>query len=275
MLECENCPYNICGNIPAPKPIKNDFVVVGMCPTNQDIKTGKPLASRGGKLLNDTLQLTGLPKPAITLALLCKPLDEKKVSKEAVLNCRNRLIEELKIIKPKLVVALGNVAIQSLQNDFKIKITQVLSCAMPWVENKSVTIIPTYHPAKIIRNPGDYKTFLNSFIYAYQLFLGQKPKNPGKTIYAVADSELKAQACSKFLTELPAEAVVSCDIETVGTDPKTAEILVVGFGYAKNKVIIFPQEFLSYVKEILTKSRVKFVYHRSQFDTAILSERLS
>lgn len=275
MLECENCPYNICGNIPAPMPIRNDIAVVGMSPGNQEIKEGKPFVGRSGKLLRETLSLSGLPEPAITNALLCKPLDEKKVSKEAVLNCRNRLIEELKIIKPKLILALGNVAIQSLQKDFKIKITQVLSCAMPWVEDKSVTIIPTYHPAKILRNPGDYKTFLNSFIYAYQLFLGQKPKNPGKTTYAVADNEYKAQACTQFLISLPSEEIISCDIETVGTDPKTAEILVVGFGYAKNKVIIYPQEFLSYVKEVLTKSKVKFVYHRSQFDTAILSERIS
>jgi DNA polymerase-1 len=267
---CNNCQYNICGRIPAIEPLPNTLAIIGMAPGNEELKQGKPFVGRSGSLLRETLIKAQLPTPIITNALLCKPIDEKKVDKKAILNCRGRLIAEIKQIKPKLIITLGNIALQALQNDFKLKIGQVISTPLQWVEDESITVLPNYHPAKILRNPGDYKTFQNCFLYAKQLLDGESKKDPGETHYIIIENEEQAKAVTEFLINLNPSDVISCDIETTSLKISKAVILCVGFSFAKNKSIIFTPEFLPYVKYILEHSRAKFVYHKSQYDTGVM-----
>jgi DNA polymerase-1 len=135
------------------------------------------------------------------------------------------------------------------------------------IENELGLILPVYHPAAILRRSGDYKTFFNGFLYARKLLDSpDNIKNPGETTYIVAGQSNYKQLID-FLTN---HFLLSCDIETTGLNPKTDKITAIGFSYAKNKVIIFPPEFLPDTRPIFDKCQV--IYHRSQFDTAVLAE---
>ena len=271
MTNCNQCPYNICGRIPAQIPFKTDLVICGMAPGSEELKKQAPFQGRSGKLLRETLLKAGLDENYfITNALLCKPLNDDNVSKVAIKLCRDRLIKEIKACNPRFIIALGNVAINSLQNDKSLKIGSIHSTPTPWIENPNVTIIPIFHPAKILRNIGDYHTFLNGFIYTKQLLNKGKKKDPGITTYTIINQD-NVKEITQFIINF--SGVISCDIETTGLNPRKAEILAIGFGYDKNKVIIFPgMDFLPYIKSIFMNSCAKFVYHRSQFDTAVLNE---
>lgn len=267
---CLQCPYINCGRIPPQKPFNSDIVIVGMAPGSDELKKQTPFVGRSGKLLRETLDVSGFTQiPYITNALLCKPLNENNVSKDAIKLCRERVVEEVKSAQPKFIIALGNIALASLQNTNKLKIGSVHSVPLKWVEDENVTIIPIYHPAKILRNAGEYQTFLNAFIYANKLYKGEKVKDPGETKWTVVESIDQAKQIEKDIFD---NDVISCDVETVGLNPKTAKLLCIGFGIEKNKAIVFPweEQFIPYIKSIIENSRAKFVYHRSQFDTAVL-----
>jgi len=269
--QCNQCPYNICGRIPAQITFKSDIVIVGMAPGNDELKQKKPFVGRSGKLLRETLLKAGFDQTYyITNALLCKPLNEKNVSREAIQLCRPRLIEEIKKCSPKFILALGNTAISSVQNTFSLKVTSIHGTPIPYSEDSSITVIPIFHPAKVLRNYGDYHTFLNGFLYAKQLYDGCQKKDPGVTQYVLVN-ESNAEQVTKFL--INHEPVMSCDIETTSLNPKKAEILCIGFGITKNLVYIYPMDFLPYIKSIFEDCRAKIVYHRSQFDTAVLQAK--
>ena len=271
MTNCNQCPYNICGRIPAQTPFKTDLVICGMAPGSEELKKQAPFQGRSGKLLRETLLKAGLNENYfITNALLCKPLNDNNVSKVAIKLCRDRLIKEVKACNPRFIIALGNVAINSLQNDKSLKIGSIHSMPMPWTEDTSIQIIPIFHPAKILRSIGDYHTFLNGFIYTKQLLNKGKKKDPGITHFTIINQD-NVEEITQFIINF--SGIISCDIETTSLNPRKAEILAIGFGYDKNKVIIFPgMDFLPYIKSIFRDSCAKFVYHRSQFDTAVLNE---
>lgn len=262
---CTNCPYLNCPRIPPTPTFNTDLAIVGMAPGNEELIQGKPFVGRSGDLLHQTLSKSGfITEPFITNALLCMPPDEKNVNRKAIELCRPRLLQELFEVKPKIILALGNVALASIFNNYKLKIGSIHSKP---IQTEWGLVIPIYHPAKILRNPGDYKTFLNGFIYAKELL--DKPlaiKDPGKTNYIVVNKE----NCQALIAFLVGFKILSCDIETTSLKPKAAKILAIGFSYCKNEVVIFPSEFLPDIKPIFDNCQV--IYQRGQFDTAVLSE---
>lgn len=266
--ECNQCPYYNSGRLQQQEPTKLDILAVGNFPSLEDLKDQSPLSGRARKLILDSLSTVGLNATVgFTTALLCKPFNDKKVDKLAISLCHDRLINSIKQCKPKYILAMGSVALQSVQNSTKMKISKVQGTPIPWTEDSAITVIPMFSPAKILGNPGEYQTFLNSFIYLKNLYDGGTKKNPGETEYLVVGKDISPDTAVALLKHY---AILSCDIETVGLNPLTAEILCVGFGYEKNKVIIFPIEFLEYIKKILEIRTIQDIYHRGQFDTSVL-----
>ena len=263
--QCKNCELNIYPQIPPSKPFQSDLAIVGGITNNQELIAKQPFVGPSGQLLRDTLQKAGLPtNPFITNALLCMLPEDVNISKTHIANCRSRVLAELAQVKPKIILAFGNIALHALTNDYKLKIGSVHSTPIPFSD---ALIIPIYHPKSVLNSRGNYKTFLNGFMYAKALLNNPTAiKNPGVTEYIVAD----IMHIDEITTLLKSFSVISCDIETTSLDPKVAKILVVGMAYKKNKVVVFPPDMLPYVKEILSSHRV--VYQRLQYDTAVFSE---
>ncbi len=268
---CKKCPYNRFAKIP-PTPIKKcEVAIIGEAPGQKEIAYRKPFVGPSGELLRKTLAIAKLPSMEeifITNALLCRPSD-KSIKKEAILNCQGRLIEEITAVSPKLILAFGNTAVNSITNDFSLKITQVQGKVLYWHLNPDIKIIPVYHPAAVLRASGRYSTFRDTMIYAHNVLYYNQVKNPGITEYIELQKDKEIKDAVNFL--LTQKSVITGnDIETEGLKPYGTPIMYYGNAYQKNKVFIFPASKLSLLKELFESNDLSFGWQGGQFDTAFL-----
>ena len=117
---------------------------------NEDLQ-GLPFVGRGGKLLDDMLEIIGLDRTKYYIANMvkCRPhqnRDPLEVEQEA---CIGYLRNQVALIKPKIIVCLGRVAAMKLiRPDYKITKEHGT-----WVEKAGIWMTGFYHPAALLRDP--------------------------------------------------------------------------------------------------------------------------
>ncbi len=111
---------------------------------NEDLK-GEPFVGAAGKLLNDLLTSAGLSRSEIYIAnvIKCRPPNNRDPEPDEVETCKPFLLEQIGLIKPKLVCTLGNWATQTLM-ERKVGITKVRGQAFYM---KDFVLFPLFHPA--------------------------------------------------------------------------------------------------------------------------------
>ncbi len=124
---------------------------VGEAPGREEDEQGIPFVGAAGKLLDKMLSAIGLTRDEIYIAnvLKCRPPGNRNPLPDEVQKCEPYLKEQLKLIKPRLIVALGLYAGQSL-----LKRQETLSRMRGSVHRyEDIDVIVTYHPAALLRNP--------------------------------------------------------------------------------------------------------------------------
>ena len=268
---CSKCVYCKYPKIGASTPFKADVAIVGEAPGATEIAHRTPFIGPSGQLLDKVLEATHMPPRReifVTNALLCKPPNNKPQIRTAVETCQSRLLAELDIVQPKVIVALGNIAMHSLTGDFKLKITAEQGRILRSPYLPDTKIVPVLHPAAVLRAPGDYKLFYSALVYASNLIRGQKPADPGEVQWTVIETQ---EQLTEAIAVLQDCEVVACDIETTGLDPRRDEVLVVGIAYAKNKVFVIPKRMLS--RELFEIKGLQWCWHNGKFDTSFLRRR--
>lgn len=261
---CNECIYKNCPKIPATPISQNDLMIIGIGPGDDELRKKVPFVGPSGRLLKESILHSGLPvNPFITNALLCKPPKDKQVNKQAIQCCRARVFNEIEQVKPKMIIAFGNVPVASITENHSLKISTIHSKPMHF---KDILLIPLFHPAAVLRNMKNVQAFKDGMKYAGELFNGGELKNPGVTEYLVVDSDELAVKAVNFLSKFE---ILFTDIETGGLDPYRCPILCIGFSYAKNRVIIFPDTFMKHIRPLLS-SNIKLCWQRGQFDTYFL-----
>jgi DNA polymerase len=132
-----------------------DVVVVGEAPGSEEDKQGKPFVGRAGQLLTDILKAINFSRDEVFICniLKCRPPDNRNPLPEEIFHCEPYLMKQLELIKPKLILAVGTFAGQTLLKskeplgkmrgkfyDFKIG-------------DLKAKLMVTYHPAALLRNP--------------------------------------------------------------------------------------------------------------------------
>jgi uracil-DNA glycosylase family 4 len=266
---CQECPYSNYAGIPRPIPKQADLVIVNSAPEMYEIRAKFPIAGPYGQIIMKLAERVGinLRDAFITSTLLCKQPEKTQPNKQVLDTCMPRLIEEIAAAKPKVIITLGNPGLHILSGDYKKKITleQGRPFTSPYKELEGVIVIPTFHPGKLIRDPGAYRNINATMQYAADILKGSKLKDPGKSTYQLADSPQKVKAALDFLSNKP---FVSADIETGSLNARTGDIITLGIGYDKNKGIIFPESALPFLKDFLENSPTQFIWHNGKFDTA-------
>lgn len=139
-------------------------VLVGEAPGEQETLQGRPFVGKAGKNLDGFLQTLGLLREDIYITNVVKfrpvkehprtgTLSNRPPSREETDLCFSFLLGELEIIRPKVVVTLGNVALKAVADDRKAIIGEWHGKPVQLAVHKlTFTIFPLYHPASIIYN---------------------------------------------------------------------------------------------------------------------------
>jgi uracil-DNA glycosylase family 4 len=134
---------------------------VGEAPGRDEDMQGKPFVGRAGKLLDKMLIESGLKREDvyITNVIKSRPPDNRDPLPDEIEACEPYLITQIKIMKPKIICALGRIAGQTL---LKTKMT-LGEMRNRWFDYHGVKLMVTYHPAAILRNMSNYEISMEDF----------------------------------------------------------------------------------------------------------------
>jgi uracil-DNA glycosylase len=131
------------------------WLVIGEAPGAEEDRQGEPFVGRAGQLLNAMLLAIGLPREAVFIAniLKCRPPGNRDPKPEEVSRCLPYLSNQIALLKPKIILAVGRIAAQNLlATDAPLarlrgKLHSFGEAATP--------LVITYHPAYLLRTPAD------------------------------------------------------------------------------------------------------------------------
>ena len=128
-----------------------DLVFVGEAPgRDEDIK-GEPFVGKAGQLLTRIIGAMGLNRDDVYICnvIKCRPPGNRDPLPEEIDMCEPFLIEQLKIIKPRAICALGSFASQTLLKS-EVRISRLRG---QFRDYNGIPLMPTYHPSFLLRNP--------------------------------------------------------------------------------------------------------------------------
>lgn len=271
LANCDSCPLKDNPYVPSAGPQDAEIAFVGEAPGKEETKSGYPFAGRSGQLLNPILAHVGVDRSKcfITNVCLCRPDGNAVPPPLAIAACSERLQADLG--NRTTIVALGATASSAVLKR-KVKITKERVGPPQKVDGQY--IIPTFHPAAILRNSRlmpDLVTDLEKL----------KPERISVTfeppqVEVVDEPEQAAHRLSQFLCSAP---IASIDIETgVEKDDDESEhpdqILCVGLGYQPGRPLVIGEGALASgeVQSLLTYilNGTKTLMHNGKSDLGVL-----
>jgi DNA polymerase len=135
-----------------------DILVVGEAPGEEEDRTGRPFVGNAGKLLDLLLATAGFERERMYVCnvLKCRPPGNRNPRPDEVEACSPYLLRQVELVKPRVIVAFGAFASQTLLGtDITIgKLRGRDHRYRPTPEHEGIPLVPTYHPAALLRNPG-------------------------------------------------------------------------------------------------------------------------
>jgi uracil-DNA glycosylase family 4 len=133
-----------------------EVMFVGEGPGRDEDLQGEPFVGRAGQLLTDIITKGMKLKRAdvyIANVVKCRPPENRNPEPDEVASCEPFLKKQIDLVRPKIIVALGKFAVQCLLQS-KMPISRLRGI---WHDYHGVKLMPTFHPAYLLRNPGDKK----------------------------------------------------------------------------------------------------------------------
>jgi len=130
------------------------LVFVGEAPGRDEDIQGEPFVGRAGQLLTEIITKgMNLRRQDVYIAnvIKCRPPENRNPEPDEVASCEPFLVRQLELIGPEVIVALGKFAVQVLLRT-KAPITQLRG---RWYDYRGIKLMPTFHPAYLLRNPAD------------------------------------------------------------------------------------------------------------------------
>lgn len=142
-----------CGNKNA------DLMLIGEGPGADEDIQGIPFVGKAGKLMNAAFDALGINRDDIYIAnvVKCRPPNNRNPEKDEEMACLDYLRNQVILVKPKIIVLLGSVALKAiLGNEYSIT-----SSRGKWIEKKGILYMPTFHPAALLRDEKKKIDFYN------------------------------------------------------------------------------------------------------------------
>jgi uracil-DNA glycosylase family 4 len=213
---CKLCPLSegarsVCllGDGPVPTPV----MVVGEAPGAREDDIARPFSGVAGKYLDRVLQEVGLPRDSvyITNAVRCRPPENRTPSRSEIKACHGYMEDELRIVEPKFVLLLGNVALQAFT-----KRTGIMKKRGAIMQIDGRTVFPTLHPSAVLRNPAHEGIFKGDLLTFARLVRGEDVRPETQTAL-IKSSKGLAKLCQMLAA---VETPIAFDVETGTVDMK-------------------------------------------------------
>ncbi len=164
-LSCQNCKLcegrtNVVFGVGNPNA---KVMFIGEGPGEQEDLKGEPFVGRAGQLLDKMLYAVDLDRHKniyITNIVKCRPPHNRDPEEDEQTACIGYLRAQTRLLRPKIIVALGRIAGMKLINP-QLRITREHGI---WTYTKGIWMMPMFHPAAILRNPNQTEEAFRDFI---------------------------------------------------------------------------------------------------------------
>ena len=146
------------------------WMVVGEAPGEEEDRQGEPFVGASGQLLTAMLAAIGLPRDSVFIAnvLKCRPPGNRDPKPAEVAECLPHLEQQVSMVRPRLILAFGRVAAQNLLG------TEATLGSLRGVVHRfgplNTPVVVTYHPAYLLRSPGEKRKAWEDLKFARQVF---------------------------------------------------------------------------------------------------------
>lgn len=152
--DCTRCKLHTLGRRQVVYGVGNPrarLMFVGEAPGEEEDKQGEPFVGRAGQLLTRIIEAIGMTREQVYIAnvIKCRPPGNRNPEPDEVATCEPFLFRQIDAIQPRVIVSLGKFAAQCLLRSAD-PITRLRGREF---EYRGSTLIPTFHPAYLLRNP--------------------------------------------------------------------------------------------------------------------------
>ena len=128
-----------------------NLMFVGEAPGANEDAEGRPFVGKAGQLLNKIIESIGLKREDVFIGNVnrCRPPQNRQPTPLEAATCKPFLLREISVVRPKVIVVLGNTATQNLLGT-KVGITKLRG---EFQDYFGVKVMPTFHPAYLLRDP--------------------------------------------------------------------------------------------------------------------------
>ena len=152
--DCSRCKLHTLGRRQVVFGIGNpnaDLMFVGEAPGADEDIQGEPFVGKAGQLLTKIIEAINMKREDVYIAnvIKCRPPQNRNPEPDEVVQCEPFLFRQIETIKPKVIVALGKFAAQSLLKTTE-PITRIRGREYKY---RNAILMPTFHPAFLLRNP--------------------------------------------------------------------------------------------------------------------------
>jgi uracil-DNA glycosylase len=132
-----------------------DLMFIGEAPGRDEDEKGEPFVGRAGQLLTDIIKAMKLSREQVYIAnvIKCRPPENRNPEADELDACRPFIRRQVELIRPRVIVTLGRFGLQSLTE----KSYGISAVRGQWLEYNGIKLMPTYHPAYLLRNPAAKK----------------------------------------------------------------------------------------------------------------------
>jgi uracil-DNA glycosylase family 4 len=149
-----------------------EWMVVGEAPGAEEDRQGEPFVGPAGQLLTAMLAAIGLARESVFIAnvLKCRPPGNRDPKPEEVAECLPYLEQQVALVGPRIILAFGRIAAQNLLG------TEATLGSLRGVVHRfgplNTPVVVTYHPAYLLRSPGEKRKAWEDLKFARQVFAG-------------------------------------------------------------------------------------------------------
>lgn len=148
-----------------------DLMFIAEGPGADEDKQGIPFVGKAGRLMNMAFEAIGLKREEVYIANIvkCRPPGNRNPEDDEAIACLNYLRNQVILVKPKIVVLLGSVALKNILG----KEYGITASRGKWVEKRGIWYMPTWHPAALLRDENkkiDFIMDLKEVMSRYELY---------------------------------------------------------------------------------------------------------